>query len=80
MNGLSLNFQGETRVFGPDGKVLVNAAPKGSWTTQPVAGQPKENKIRYDINGQAQAPVPVTFDPYGDLVGRRYSVGFTMNF
>jgi len=61
MNGLSLNFQGETRVFGPDGKVLVNAAPKGSWTTQPVAGQPKENKIRYDINGQAQAPVPVTY-------------------
>jgi outer membrane receptor protein involved in Fe transport len=21
-----------------------------------------------------------TFDPYGDLVGRRYSVGFTMTF
>jgi hypothetical protein len=61
MNGLSLNFQGETRVFGPDGKVLVNAVPKGSWSTQPVAGQPKENKIRYDINGQAQPPVPVTY-------------------
>lgn len=61
MNGLSLNFQGETRVFGPDGKVLVNAVPKGSWSTQPIAGQPKENKIRYDINGQAQPPVPVTY-------------------
>ena len=69
MNGLSLNFQGETRVFGPDGKVLVNAAPKGSWSTQPIAGQPKENKIRYDINGQAQPPVPVTyrFNPQNQL-------------
>ena len=32
MNGLSLNFDGETRVFGPDGKVSVlengQAVPK----------------------------------------------------
>lgn len=61
MNGLSLNFQGETRVFGPDGKVLVNATPKGTWRTQPLAGEAKDNQIRYDINGQAQPPVPVRY-------------------
>ena len=74
MNGLSLNFQGETRVFGPDGKVsvLVNGGqpvPKGSWRSVPLAGEPKDNQIRYDINGQAQAPVPVkySFDPQNQL-------------
>lgn len=61
MNGLSLNFQGETRVFGPDGNVLVNDAPTGKWSTQPQAGGPKDNQIRYDINGQAQPPVPVKY-------------------
>lgn len=61
MNGLSLNFQGETRVFGPDGNVLVNAVPKGTWSTQPQANEPKDNQIRYDINGQAQPPVPVKY-------------------
>jgi hypothetical protein len=61
MNGLSLNFQGETRVFGPDGNVLVNDAPTGTWSTQPQAGGPKDNQIRYDINGQAQPPVPVKY-------------------
>ena len=69
MNGLSLNFQGETRVFGPDGKVLVNASPKGTWRTQPLAGEAKDNQIRYDINGQAQTPVPVkySFNPQNQL-------------
>ena len=69
MNGLSLNFQGETRVFGPDGIVLVNAAPKGTWRTQPLAGEAKDNQIRYDINGQAQPPVPVrySFNPQNQL-------------
>ena len=73
MNGLSLNFQGETRIFGPDGKVsvLVNGqpVPKGSWRTQPLAGEPKDNQIRYDINGQAQPPVPVkySFNPQNQL-------------
>lgn len=73
MNGLSLNFQGETRIFGPDGKVsvLVNGqpVPKGSWRTQPLAGEPKDNQIRYDINGTAQPPVPVkySFNPQNQL-------------
>lgn len=73
MNGLSLNFQGETRIFGPDGKVSVlqngQPAPKGSWRTQPIAGEPKDNQIRYDINGQAQPPVPVqySFNPQNQL-------------
>jgi hypothetical protein len=69
MNGLSLNFQGETRVFGPDGKVLVNAVPKGTWRTQPLAGEAKDNQIRYDMNGQAQTPVPVkySFNPQNQL-------------
>jgi hypothetical protein len=65
MNGLSLKFQDETRVFGPDGKVsvLVNGqpVPKGSWRTQPLTGEPKDNQIRYDIDGQAQTPVPVKY-------------------
>lgn len=64
MNGLSLNFQGETRVFGPDGtvSVLVNGQPqpKGTWTTQPPGG-PKDNQIRYDISGQAQSPLPIKY-------------------
>lgn len=69
MNGLSLNFQGETRVFGPDGNVLVNSSPQGTWTTQPQAGGPKDNQIRYDINGQDQPPVPVkySFNPQNQL-------------
>ncbi|HKV34360.1 MAG TPA: ShlB/FhaC/HecB family hemolysin secretion/activation protein [Pyrinomonadaceae bacterium] len=68
MNGLSLNFQGETRVFGPDGNVLVNDSPSGTWSTQ-QAGGPKDNQIRYDINGAAQPPVPVkySFNPQNQL-------------
>jgi len=65
MKGLRLNFQGETRVFGPDGKVavLINGEliPKGSWRSQPLASEPKDNKIRYEINGQPQPPVPVKY-------------------
>ena len=73
MNGLSLNFQGETRIFGPDGKVSVlqngQPVPKGSWRSVPLAGEPKDNQIRYDINGQAQPPVPVkySFNPQNQL-------------
>jgi hypothetical protein len=73
MNGLSLNFQGETRVFGPDGKVSVlvdgQPVPKGTWRTEPLAGEPKDNQIRYDINGQQQPPVPVkySFNPQNQL-------------
>src|SRR5688572_1598945 len=65
MNGLSLNFQGETRIFGPDGKVsaLVNGqpVPKGTWRAGAPATDPKDNKIHYDFNGQQQAPVPVKY-------------------
>ena len=74
MNGLSLNFQGETRVFGPDGKVSVlengNPVPKGTWRSQVLATEPKDNQLRYDINGTAQPPVPVKyqFNPQNQLV------------
>ena len=65
MDGLRLNFQGETRVFGPDGTVAVltggQPVPKGKWTSGSPAGQPKDNQIRYDINGQAQSPVAVKY-------------------
>jgi hypothetical protein len=73
MNGLSLNFQGETRIFGPDGKVSVlqngQPVPKGSWRSVPLAGEPKDNQIRYDIGGQTQPPVPVkySFNPQNQL-------------
>lgn len=73
MNGLSLNFQGETRIFGPDGKVsaLVNGQPvtKGTWRAGAPATDPKDNKIRYDFNGQQQTPVPVKyrFNPQNQL-------------
>ena len=74
MNGLSLKFQNETRVFGPDGKVSVvengQPVPKGTWRSQALATEPKDNQIRYDINGQAQPPVPVkyTFNAQNQLV------------
>jgi hypothetical protein len=74
MNGLSLNFQGETRVFGPDGKVSVlengNPVPKGTWRSQALATEPKDNQIRYDIGGTDQPPVPVKyqFNPQNQLV------------
>jgi hypothetical protein len=74
MNGLSLNFQGETRVFGPDGKVSVlengNPVPKGTWRSQALAAEPKDNQIRYDIGGTDQPPVPVKyqFNPQNQLV------------
>lgn len=65
MNGLCLNFQGEKRLFGPDGKVsvLVNdqPVPRGSWRSTVLANEPKDNQIRYDINGQAQPSVPVKY-------------------
>ena len=65
MNGLSLNFEGETRVFGPDGKVSVlengNPVTKGSWRAQALAAENKDNAIRYDINGADQTPVPVKY-------------------
>jgi hypothetical protein len=34
---------------------------KGTWRSVPLAGEPKDNQIRYDINGQAQPPVPVKY-------------------
>ena len=65
MAGLSLNFQGETRIFGPDGNVSVlesgQPVTKGTWRSVPLTGEPKDNQIRYDINGQAQPPVPVKY-------------------
>jgi hypothetical protein len=65
MNGLSLNFQGETRIFGPDGKVSTmidgQAVTKGTWRAQAQGADPKDNKIRYDFNGQQQSPVPVNY-------------------
>jgi hypothetical protein len=65
MEGLSLNFQGETRVFRPDGTVAatVNGQPvsKGTWRSQALAGEQKDNHIHYDFDGAPQAPVPVRY-------------------
>ncbi len=63
MDGLRLNFQGETRVFGPDGNVTVDGqtAVKGTWRAVAQGAETKENKIRYIFNGTPQPDIPVKY-------------------
>ena len=65
MKGLRLNFQGETRIFRPSGEVAVvtDGSPviKGHWRSQSLAGEPRDNHIRYEINGVTQPELKVEY-------------------
>ena len=74
MDGLQLNVGGQTRVFLPSGDVGVlsngQTTLKGKWRTTSLADEPKDNQIRYTLDGAAQAAVPVrySFDGNNQLV------------
>jgi len=66
MKELQFNSGTQKHVFQPDGKLAVLAANgsrtvKGSWRSEAQGTEPKENVLRYDIDGKAQAPVPVRY-------------------
>lgn len=63
MDGLRLNFQGQTRIFSPDGNVTVDgqSGVKGTWRTAAQGTEAKENKIRYVLDGQPQPDVLVKY-------------------
>lgn len=73
MKGLRLSFNGEIRIFRPDGAVavMVDGQPivKGRWRSQALAGEPRDNQLRYDFDGVAQEPVAVRyrFNPTNQL-------------
>lgn len=65
MKGLRFDFNGETRIFRPDGEVAVmidgQAVTKGRWRTQALALEQRDNQIRYDFDGVTQEPVRVRY-------------------
>jgi hypothetical protein len=66
MNELQLNAGAKELIFQRDGKVAVLAADntravKGSWRAEARGAEPKDNVLRYDIDGQAQPAVPVRY-------------------
>jgi hypothetical protein len=62
MKGIRYDVNGSTLIFGPEGDVaqLVNGNTVivGSWQSQSAQ---RDNKIQYDINGQAQTPIPCQY-------------------
>ena len=66
MKELQFNAGTQTHIFQPDGKVAVMAnnarTVKGTWRTEAQLNEPKENLLRYDIDGKQQKPVPVRYD------------------
>ena len=74
MRELKLNFNSQTRSFREDGTVTVdvNGAPtvKGKWRTTVQDNEPKDNSIRYQIDGSDQPPVPIkySFNEFNQLV------------
>lgn len=62
MKGIRYDVNGTTLIFGPAGDVaqLVNGntLTVGNWQSQSAQ---RDNKIQYDINGQAQAPIPCQY-------------------
>src|SRR5437588_244392 len=72
MKGIRYEANGTTLIFGPAGEVVqvINGAETqvGSWQSQSAE---KDNQIRYDINGQAQPPIPCRyrFNTQNQLVG-----------
>ena len=67
MNGLSLNFQGETRILGPDGKVsvLVNGQPdsRHHWYGMDRLFDYIEADLERDKKGQRRNFTRAIFDP-----------------
>ncbi len=65
MKELQLNKGTQKHIFQADGKVAVLAnnarTVKGTWRTEAKATEPKENVLRYDIDGQSQTPVAVRY-------------------
>jgi hypothetical protein len=65
MKELQLNAGAQKHIFQPDGKVAVlangNRTIKGSWRSAALAAEPKQSLLRYDLDGQAQTPVPVRY-------------------
>ena len=66
MKELQLNAGTQKHIFQPDGKVAVllsngSRSVKGSWRTEAQGTEPKENLLRYEIDGATQTPVPVRY-------------------
>src|SRR5215475_4585304 len=59
MKGIRYDVDGTTLIFGPAGDVgqVINGIDTavGTWHTESAE---KDNKIRYDLKGQAQTPIP----------------------
>jgi hypothetical protein len=74
MDGLQLKVGDETRVFLPSGDVGVlsggQTTPKGKWRSASLADEPKDNHIRYTLDGVDQTAIPVkySFDDNNQLV------------
>jgi hypothetical protein len=74
MDGLQLRVGDETRVFLPTGDVGVlsggQTTLKGKWRSNSLADEPKDNQIRYTLDGADQTAVPVhySFDDNNQLV------------
>jgi hypothetical protein len=62
MKGIRYDSNGLSLIFGPEGDVaqLVNGntVAVGHWQTESTQ---KDNQVRYDINGQAQTPIPAVY-------------------
>src|SRR6185369_10836339 len=61
MKELQLNAGTQKHIFQPDGKVAVllsngSRSVKGSWRTEAQGTEPKENLLRYEIDGATQIP------------------------
>src|SRR5258706_201598 len=66
MKELQFNAGAQKHIFQPDGKIAVVTANntrtvKGNWRTEAQLNETKESVLRYDMDGQAQTPVPVRY-------------------
>src|SRR5436190_4406797 len=66
MKELQFNAGAQKHVFQPDGKLAVltttgGRTVKGSWRSEAQGTEIKENVLRYDIDGKAQAPLAVRY-------------------
>jgi hypothetical protein len=66
MKELQFNAGAQKHIFQPDGKIAVITANntrtmKANWRSEAQLNETKESVLRYDIDGQAQTPVPVRY-------------------